>query len=159
MVNDHVKNRYRIVSRFCNSIGTVQTAYPENISHVCSHLQSQPSPLCCLAKNRITFSKPTDSSVNPTSRTFHHPNIRRPPLWSSGQSSWLQVQKLGFDSRRYQIFWDVVGLQGDLLSLVSTTEELHERKCSGSGRKAEITAVGIRHADHVKSSILRKSWH
>jgi hypothetical protein len=27
-----------------------------------------------------------------------------PPLWSSAQSSWLQIQKSGFDSRRYQIF-------------------------------------------------------
>jgi hypothetical protein len=27
-----------------------------------------------------------------------------PPLWSSGQSSWLQMQRSGFDSRRYQIF-------------------------------------------------------
>jgi hypothetical protein len=25
-------------------------------------------------------------------------------LWSSGQSSWLQIQRSGFDSRRYQIF-------------------------------------------------------
>jgi hypothetical protein len=28
----------------------------------------------------------------------------RPPLWYSGQSSWLQIQRSGFDSRRYQIF-------------------------------------------------------
>jgi hypothetical protein len=28
----------------------------------------------------------------------------RPPLWSSGQGSWLQIQRCGFDSRRYQIF-------------------------------------------------------
>jgi hypothetical protein len=28
----------------------------------------------------------------------------RPPLWSSGQSSWLQIQRPGFDSQRYQIF-------------------------------------------------------
>jgi hypothetical protein len=28
----------------------------------------------------------------------------RPPLWSSFQSSWLQIQRFGFDSRRYQIF-------------------------------------------------------
>jgi hypothetical protein len=28
----------------------------------------------------------------------------RPPLWSSGQSSWLQIQRSGFDSRRYEIF-------------------------------------------------------
>jgi hypothetical protein len=26
----------------------------------------------------------------------------RPPLWSSGQSSWLQIQRPRFDSRRYQ---------------------------------------------------------
>jgi hypothetical protein len=45
----------------------------------------------------------------------------RPLLWSSGQSSW-------FDARRYQIFWQVVGLERDPLSLVSTIEELLERK-------------------------------
>jgi hypothetical protein len=27
-----------------------------------------------------------------------------PPLWSSDQSSWLQIQRSGFNSRRYQIF-------------------------------------------------------
>jgi hypothetical protein len=43
-----------------------------------------------------------------------------PPLWSSGQSSWLQIQGPGFDSRRYQIFCEVVGLERGLLSLVST---------------------------------------
>jgi hypothetical protein len=32
-----------------------------------------------------------------------------PPLWSSGQSSWLQIHRPGFDSRHYQIFWEVVG--------------------------------------------------
>jgi ribosomal protein L37E len=26
----------------------------------------------------------------------------RPPLWSSGQSSWLQIRRHGFDSRHYQ---------------------------------------------------------
>jgi hypothetical protein len=55
-----------------------------------------------------------------------------PPLWSSGQSSWLQIQRPGFDSRRCQIFW-VVGLERGSLSLVSTIKELLERKsrCSG----------------------------
>jgi hypothetical protein len=56
-----------------------------------------------------------------------------PPLWSSGKSSWLQNQGSGFDSRRYQIFWVVVGLERGPLSLVSTNEELLERKNSGSG--------------------------
>jgi hypothetical protein len=55
-----------------------------------------------------------------------------PPLWSSGQSSWLQVQRSALDSRRYQIFWEVVGLERGPLSLVSTIEELLERKSSGS---------------------------
>jgi hypothetical protein len=32
----------------------------------------------------------------------------------------------GFDSLRYEIFWEVVGLERDPLTLVSTTEELTE---------------------------------
>jgi hypothetical protein len=56
----------------------------------------------------------------------------RPPLWSSGQSSWLQIRRPGFDSRHYQIFWEIVGLERGPLSLVSTTEELLGRKSSGA---------------------------
>jgi hypothetical protein len=56
-------------------------------------------------------------------------NIRmqRPPLWSSGQSSWLQIRRPGFDSRLYEKK-KVVGLERCPLSLVSTTEELLDRK-------------------------------
>jgi hypothetical protein len=57
---------------------------------------------------------------------------RRPSLWSSGQSSWLQIQR-SFDSRRYQIFWEIVGLERGPLSFMSTTEELLWRNSSGSG--------------------------
>jgi hypothetical protein len=49
-----------------------------------------------------------------------------PPLWSSGQNSWLQIQRSGFDSRRYEIFWEVVGLQRGQITFVSITEELTE---------------------------------
>jgi hypothetical protein len=56
-----------------------------------------------------------------------------PPLGSNAQSSWLHIQRFGFDSRRYQIFWEVVGLERGTLSLVSTIEELIERKSRGSG--------------------------
>jgi hypothetical protein len=35
----------------------------------------------------------------------------QPTQWSSGQSSWLQIQSFGLDSRHYQIFWEVVGLK------------------------------------------------
>jgi hypothetical protein len=45
----------------------------------------------------------------------------------------LQIQKSGFDSRRYQIFREGVGLERGPLSLVSTTEELLVRHSSGSG--------------------------
>jgi hypothetical protein len=41
-----------------------------------------------------------------------------PTVWSSGQSSWLQVQRSGLDSRSYQIFWEVVVLERGPLSLV-----------------------------------------
>jgi hypothetical protein len=57
----------------------------------------------------------------------------------------------GFDSRRCQIFWDVVGLERGPLSLVKITEELHERKSSGSGlenrdqRPWESIALIMRH--------------
>jgi hypothetical protein len=39
----------------------------------------------------------------------------------------------GFDSGRYYIFWEVVGLERGPLSLVSTIEELLGRNNSGSG--------------------------
>jgi hypothetical protein len=39
----------------------------------------------------------------------------------------------GFASRRYQIFWEVVGLERGPLSFVSTIEELLGRKSIGSG--------------------------
>jgi hypothetical protein len=65
----------------------------------------------------------------------------------------------GFDSRRYQIFWEVVGLERGPLSLVRIIEELLEWKSSGSrSGKQRLTAVGIRCADHATLSI-RKSWH
>jgi hypothetical protein len=49
-----------------------------------------------------------------------------PPLWSSGQSSWLEIRRPGFDSRHYQKK-KVVDLERGPLSLVSTTEELLDR--------------------------------
>jgi hypothetical protein len=83
----------------------------------------------------------------------------RPPLWSSGQSSWLQIQSSRFDSRRYHLFREVVGLERCPLTLVSTKEEIRERKSSGSGlenrdygRRRSI-ALTTRHLS------IHKSWH
>jgi hypothetical protein len=56
----------------------------------------------------------------------------------------------GFDSWRYQIFWEVVGLEQDPLSLVRITEELLQWKSSDSGsRKSRLTVVGIRCAHNA----------
>jgi hypothetical protein len=64
---------------------------------------------------------------------FHHAHCMSCPYHVLIFSSWLQIQRSGFDSRRYQIFWVVVGMEQDPLSFVSTTEELPGRKSSGSG--------------------------
>jgi hypothetical protein len=69
-------------------------------------------------------------------------DLFRPPLWCSGQSSWLQIQRSGYDFRRYQIFWEVVGLARRPLSLASTAEELLGRESSGSC--LEIRDYGLR---------------
>jgi hypothetical protein len=51
-----------------------------------------------------------------------------------------------------------VGPERGPLSLVSTIEELLERKISGFSLDLREYAVRIRQADHVAASI-RKSWH
>jgi hypothetical protein len=67
----------------------------------------------------------------------------RPPMCSSSQSYWLQIQRSGFDSWGYQIICEVVGLERGPPSLVSTTEDLLGRRSRGSGLESENTAVGI----------------
>jgi hypothetical protein len=56
------------------------------------------------------------------------------------------------------MFWEVVGLERGPLSLVSTIEELLGRKVAAPVQKSEITALGIRRADHETPSV-HKSWH
>jgi hypothetical protein len=48
----------------------------------------------------------------------------------------------GFDSRRYQIFWEVVGLERGPLSLVRIIEELLEWKSSGSSQENRVNDQG-----------------
>jgi hypothetical protein len=49
-----------------------------------------------------------------------------------------------------------MGLKWGPLSLVSTTEELHERRSSGSGLENREYGIGIHYADHVAPSIRKK---
>jgi hypothetical protein len=83
---------------------------------------SRISPFCGTRRSTIPF------LYGP----FWRSQRRRPPLWSSGQSSWLQIQRSGFDFRHYKVFWEVVVLERGPLKLVSTIEELLGRKRSGS---------------------------
>jgi hypothetical protein len=58
----------------------------------------------------------------------------------------------GYDSRRYQIFWEAVGLERGPLNLLSTIEELRGRKSSGSGLKSREYGL-------PRGTLIRKSWH
>jgi hypothetical protein len=49
-----------------------------------------------------------------------------------------------------------VGLERGPLSLVSTTEELLDRKVAAPAYKTENTVLGISHADHAAPSIRKK---
>jgi hypothetical protein len=84
---------------------------------------------------------------------------RRPPLWSSGQGSWLQIQRSGFYSLRYQIFWEVVGMERGPFSLVSTIEELLERKSSGSGLQNWEYGRRVPPRWQCDTLSIRKIWH
>jgi hypothetical protein len=64
----------------------------------------------------------------------------------------------GFDSGRYQIFWEVVGLERGSLNLVRIIEELFLGNSGYGLKKPRLTAVRNRCADLVTPSI-RKSWH
>jgi hypothetical protein len=54
-------------------------------------------------------------------------------LWSSGQSSWLQIQRSWLRFPMLTDFLRSSGLERGPLCLVSTTEELLGRNSSGSG--------------------------
>jgi hypothetical protein len=77
------------------------------------------------------------------------------------QCSWVPGYRSrgpGFDSRRYQIFWEVVSLERGPLSLVSTIEELLGRKSSGSG--LETRDYDRRDLPRgLRDNLYRKSWY
>jgi hypothetical protein len=82
----------------------------------------------------------------------HWMHFLRPPLWS-GQTSWLQIQRPGFDSPRYQMLWEVLCLERCPLSLISATEELLERKSGDSGLENREYALTVRQPS------VHKSWN
>jgi hypothetical protein len=75
----------------------------------------------------IFFKKVTACSLKNQSIIYPGMDVNGPPLWSSGQSSWLQIRRPGVPSQHYQKK-KLVGLERGALSLVSTIEELLDRK-------------------------------
>jgi hypothetical protein len=65
----------------------------------------------------------------------------------------------GFDSRRYQIFWVVVGLERGPLSLVMPIEELLDKISSGSGLDSRDWRPWGPVALTTWHPSIRKSWY
>jgi hypothetical protein len=84
------------------------------------------------------------------------PRSTGPPLWYSGQSSWIEIQR---SLVRYQIFWEVVGLERGPLSVVSTIEELLGRNSSGSGLENREYNRGDPFRWPRDSLSIRNRWH
>jgi hypothetical protein len=82
---------------------------------------SKPLALLTLAYDEYAMKKSNVLNGIGKSRTAC---VVRVPCYRSGGPE--------FDSRRYQIFWELVDLERGLLSLVSTTDELLGKKSSGS---------------------------
>jgi hypothetical protein len=65
-----------------------------------------------------------------------------PPLWSSGQSFWLQIQRTRIRFPALPDFLRSKGLERGPLSLVRIIEELPERKVAAPVKKTEINGRG-----------------
>jgi hypothetical protein len=78
---------------------------------------------------RVTCAVPTVLQIlisDQNDNTRHYFRISR---WFENELVvWIPGYRSRFDSRRYQIFWEVVSLERGPLSLVSITEELLEWK-------------------------------
>jgi hypothetical protein len=99
-------------------------------------------PRCyCFTVKKVTMTKTATSLL-----VFIH-RLFLSLLWSTGtRVPDYRSRGPGFDSQRYQIFWQVVGLERGPLSLESTIEGLLRRKSSGSS--LESLEYGRRDPSH-----------
>jgi hypothetical protein len=95
----------KIVTEFI--LWTLRRAWRSSRDHS-GHTITKPSRIGTqLTRNIIVVQEtwPAQLSSRPFNyclRYFMLNQSIRPPLWSSGQSTWLQIRRLGFDSRHYQ---------------------------------------------------------
>jgi hypothetical protein len=70
---------------------------------VMAHLRKL-QPAFCPSQANLTAASTTQKLRVVQNKIIRRIYDERAPLWSSGQSFWLQIQRSGFDSRHYQIF-------------------------------------------------------
>jgi hypothetical protein len=119
----HVPCRGRSPSLFASSILLLGPTQPPMQGYLPPRVKG---PECEADRSLPTSATPPYVFMAQSFSLAPYRPILRPPLWSSSQSSWLQIRRPGFDSWHYQK--KVVGLERGPLSLVSTTEELLDRK-------------------------------
>jgi hypothetical protein len=111
------------------------------------------------AWRRSTFLTANLSSICTTNRFLQMPSLgfyNPVRLRSSGQSSWPQIQRSGFDSRRCQFFWEVVW------NGVHSVSWVQLRSClKSSGSSLEIRDYGRRGSAALttRHPSIGKSWH
>jgi hypothetical protein len=123
------------------------------------HSRFVTSKLCIFLSVEVTTCTACFNSQQLYTLSAECVHVTGPPLWSSGHSSGLQIQRSGFDSLHYQIFWELVGLKRGPLSLLSTIEELLGRKSSGSGLESRDYGRRGSAALTTRHPSIRKSWH
>jgi hypothetical protein len=135
-------NRSRTTKWFFIKFDTLLAACFILMSHLlyCLTLKKVAS---CSSESSVDF-KGTAQRYIPEDRNFHSHrcgNLKFEIYFKSSDRLCCLVVRVsgyrcrgpGFDSRRYQIFWEVVGLERGPLSLVRIIEELLKGKSSGSG--------------------------
>jgi hypothetical protein len=77
-------------------------------------------------------------------QTYAHLHIRLrvwigwPPLWYSGQSSWQQIQRSGFNSQSYHIFWELEVLEDRVYGLLVKSSWLQIQRSGFNSRSYQI---------------------
>jgi hypothetical protein len=84
--------------------------------------------------------------------------LPRPPLWSSGQSFWLQIQRSWVRFRALPDFLRTIGSGTGSTASWGQLKSYLEEIVAAPVKKTETTTGGIHCADHATPSI-RKSWH
>jgi hypothetical protein len=123
-----------------------------------SHVYTVPSRICNVSTNHVYITYTSISLSDLTEQLIILLYFKSLPGRLNYCNSFYNRRKgygsrgPGFDSRRYQIFWEVMGLDRGPLSRVSTSEEILGRNSRGSG--LETRQYGRRDTSHWRRGTL-----